>query len=114
MIAGVVLAYRLYRIGAVARFVSAITVCIHNMKGTTLKIDRLSFFLLVPVIALICTPLLPFVNASVSFFGIPVILFWVGAWALVTSAFLNFLFGRESELDDLDMDRAGLEAGAER
>lgn len=90
------------------------TVSIHNMKGTMVKIDRLSIFLLVPVIALICTPLLPFVNAPVAFFGIPVILFWVGGWALATSVFLNFLFGRETELDDLDIDQTGMEARSER
>ena len=62
--------------------------------------DKMSLLLLVPVVALITTPLWPFVNTPVAWLGIPVIVFWVGGWAVATSILLAFLYSREPELDD--------------
>jgi hypothetical protein len=67
-----------------------------------MKTNTLHYLLIVPVAALILAPLLPFVNGPGSLFGVPVILFWVGGWAVATAAFLYVLYSKEIELDDED------------
>ncbi|WOQ17111.1 hypothetical protein [Raineyella sp. W15-4] len=56
--------------------------------------------LLLPVAALVLTPLFPFVNTPTTALGVPPILFWVGGWAIVTTLILAALFRREPELND--------------
>lgn len=65
-----------------------------------MKTNTLHYLLIVPIAALVLAPLLPFVNGPGQLFGVPVILFWVGGWAIATAAFLYVLYSKETELDD--------------
>ncbi|MCD7101325.1 hypothetical protein [Pseudoclavibacter sp. 13-3] len=68
--------------------------------------------LILPIAALILTPLLPFVNTTTSVLGLPPILFWVGGWAIATTFILSMLYRREPELDDTLVDADEQEARA--
>jgi hypothetical protein len=69
-------------------------------NGNKPHFPKLNLILLVPVFALICTPLFPFVNNGGHHIGIPNVCLWVMAWAIITTLILTVLFNREPELDE--------------
>jgi hypothetical protein len=58
------------------------------------------WLLLLPVLALVLTPFVPFVNTPADVLGLPPILYWVGGWAIATTLILQMLYRDEPELDD--------------
>ena len=56
--------------------------------------------ILLPVIALIGTPLFPFVNNDTVILGLPVMALWVAGWGIVTTLILAMLYRSEPELAD--------------
>jgi protein-S-isoprenylcysteine O-methyltransferase Ste14 len=58
---------------------------------------------LVPVVALLVTVFLPFVNRPALWIGLPSVMVWTGAWVLVLSAALAWVeFGGRHPDDDVD------------
>lgn len=55
---------------------------------------------LLPVLAMVFTPLFPFVNNGGFTLGLPNVCVWVMSWSVLTTLILAFLFKREPELDD--------------
>ncbi|HCT13305.1 hypothetical protein [Corynebacterium nuruki] len=55
---------------------------------------------LLPVIALIGTPLFPFVNNHTVILGFPVMAVWIAAWGVITTGILGMLYRTEPELSD--------------
>lgn len=55
---------------------------------------------LLPVFAMILTPLLPFVNNGGFTLGLPNVCVWIMCWSVLTTIILAFLFKQEPELDD--------------
>jgi hypothetical protein len=62
--------------------------------------SKLNLILIVPILALILTPLFPFVNNGGYHIGIPNVCLWVMSWSVITTILLAILFQREPELDD--------------
>jgi len=63
--------------------------------------------LLLPVIALVSTPFLPFVNTPEPWFGLPSVVVWVCGWCVLTSAILAFVLRRDERagrLPEVDAD----------
>ena len=56
--------------------------------------------ILLPVIALIGTPLFPFANNDTVILGFPVMAVWVAGWGVVTTLILALLYRTEPELAD--------------
>ncbi|AWT25077.1 hypothetical protein Csp1_02510 [Corynebacterium provencense] len=56
--------------------------------------------LLIPVIALVGTPLYPFVNSGAVLLGLPVMMLWVAGWGVATTLILALLYRHEPELAD--------------
>lgn len=51
--------------------------------------------LVLPVIALVGTPFLPFVNTPAPWFGLPAVVVWVCGWCVLTSLVLGFVLRRD-------------------
>jgi protein-S-isoprenylcysteine O-methyltransferase Ste14 len=61
----------------------------------------------VPVVALLVTVFLPFVNRPVLWLGLPSVMVWTGVWVLVLSAALGWVeFGGHHADDDVDWSEA--------
>lgn len=58
------------------------------------------WLLVIPALALLLTPLFPFVNTANLILGLPVMVIWVGGWAIATSVLLGVLYSHEPELAD--------------
>ena len=62
---------------------------------------------LIPVVALLVTVFLPFVNRPVLWLGLPSVMVWTGGWVLVLSAALGWVeFGGRHADDDVDWSAA--------
>lgn len=61
-------------------------------------LDAKHLVLIVPVAALVFTPLFPFNSELTTFAGLPVVMWWVAAWAVITTALLTWLYRYEKEL----------------
>jgi hypothetical protein len=62
---------------------------------------------LVPVVALLVTVLLPFVNRPTLWLGLPSVMVWTGLWVLALSAALGWVeFGGRHADDDVDWTEA--------
>jgi hypothetical protein len=62
---------------------------------------------LVPVVALLLTVWLPFVNRPALWLGLPSVMVWTVAWVLLLSAALAWVeFGRRHPDDDVDWTKA--------
>lgn len=75
------------------------------------------WLLALPVLALVLTPVFPFVNTPTLILGLPVMVLWVGGWAILTTVILAFLYRHEPELgddipDEYDVDTSNAEASA--
>jgi hypothetical protein len=57
-------------------------------------------WILLPVIALVFTPLFPFVNNHTVILGFPVMAVWIAAWGVITTGILGMLYRTEPELAD--------------
>ncbi|AHW64568.1 hypothetical protein [Corynebacterium glyciniphilum] len=53
-----------------------------------------------PVLALVLTPVFPFINTPTLILGLPVMVLWVGGWAILTTVILGLLYRHEPELAD--------------
>lgn len=62
--------------------------------------------ILLPVIALVGTPLFPFVNTDTLILGFPVMMLWVAGWGVATTLILAVLYRSEPELGDPSDDAA--------
>ena len=62
--------------------------------------------ILLPVIALVFTPLFPFVNNDTLILGFPVMMVWVAGWGVATTLILAALYRNEPELGDSSDDSA--------
>jgi hypothetical protein len=61
----------------------------------------------VPVVALLVTVVLPFVNRPVLWLGLPSVMVWTAGWVLVLSAALAWVeFGGRHADDDVDWSQA--------
>lgn len=61
----------------------------------------------VPVIALLVTVFLPFVNRPALWLGLPSVMVWTGAWVLALSAALGWVeFGGRHADDEVDWSEA--------
>ncbi|WP_291474534.1 DUF3311 domain-containing protein [Corynebacterium sp.] len=63
-------------------------------------------WILLPVIALVFTPLFPFVNNDTLILGFPVMMVWVAGWGVATTLILAALYRNEPELGDPSDDAA--------
>lgn len=71
--------------------------------------------ILLPVIALVGTPLFPFVNTGTVLLGLPVMALWVAGWGVVTTVILGVLYRHEPELaDPADLAALADPAGTDR
>ena len=70
------------------------------MSNNKSHFQKMHLLVLAPILAMICTPLIPFVNNGGFHFGIPNVCLWVMTWAVLTTLILSFLFKREPELDE--------------
>ena len=62
---------------------------------------------LIPVVALLVTVFLPFVNRPALWLGLPSVMVWTVAWVLLLSAALAWIeFGRRHPDDDVDWSEA--------
>lgn len=62
---------------------------------------------LVPVLALLLTVFLPFVNRATLWLGLPSVMVWTVVWVLLLSAALGWVeFGRRHADDDVDWSAA--------
>ena len=62
---------------------------------------------LVPVVALVVTVFLPFVNTPALWLGLPSVMVWTAAWVLALSAALAWVeFGGRHADDDVDWTEA--------
>jgi membrane protein YdbS with pleckstrin-like domain len=67
--------------------------------------------LAIPVVALVATVWLPFVNTATLWLGLPSVMVWTGAWVLaITPALCLFEFSRGQR----EADRSEVERGAKR
>ena len=62
--------------------------------------------ILLPVIALVFTPLFPLVNNDTLILGFPVMMVWVAGWGVATTLILAALYRNEPELGDPSDDAA--------
>jgi uncharacterized membrane protein YdjX (TVP38/TMEM64 family) len=69
--------------------------------------QKAHFLVLIPILALIFTPLFPFVNNGGFTLGLPNVCVWVMSWAVFTTLILAYLFQREPELDEEVMEILG-------
>lgn len=67
-----------------------------------MQLKRLVIFL--PVLALLSTGWLPFVNDAALWFGIPSVVVWVGVWCVLTTPLLMLALSTYSEDDADDTD----------
>jgi hypothetical protein len=81
-------------------------------KNAKTHLQKAHLLVLAPILALICTPLLPFVNNGGFILGLPNVCAWVMSWSVATTLILAFLFKREPEFDDEVMEILGERAGA--
>lgn len=70
------------------------------MSNNKSHFQKMHLLVLAPILAMICTPLIPFVNNGGFHLGIPNVCLWVMTWAVLTTLILSFLFKREPELDE--------------
>ncbi|HCG45849.1 MAG TPA: hypothetical protein DEV68_02460 [Corynebacterium flavescens] len=63
-------------------------------------LTRQHLVLLVPVLALVLTPLIPMNSNGTLFLGFPVIIMWVVVWSIATTLILSWLYRNEAELGD--------------
>lgn len=61
-------------------------------------LTRQHLVLIVPVLALVLTPLVPMNNSGTLVFGFPVIIVWVIVWSIITTLILSWLYHNEAEL----------------
>lgn len=66
-------------------------------------------WILLPVIALVFTPLFPFVNNDTLILGFPVMMVWVAGWGVATTLILAALYRNEPELGEPSDDAAAAE-----
>ena len=69
-------------------------------KSNKTHFQKAHLLVLAPILALICTPLFPFVNNGGFTLGLPNVCVWVMSWAVITTLILAYLFQREPELDE--------------
>lgn len=56
--------------------------------------------LIIPVLAILMSPFMPFAHEYKEFLGMPALMSWVAFWAIATTAILSWLFRHEEELGE--------------